>query len=86
MAAAALEAPLSTIEPAVRAGPPGPQLVSSEAIPVASHVHDLQDLLARRLDAPAPAKWSARATVGFVMLVCGALWAGVFLAIGLLIH
>jgi len=59
-------------------------LASDEAFPVASGVHDLQDLLARRLDEAAPAKWSMRATLGFVVLVCGGFWAGVFLAVRLL--
>ena len=47
---------------------------------------DLQDLLARRLDSPAPAKWPPHATVGFVLVVCGAFWAGLFIVVRLLIH
>jgi hypothetical protein len=61
-------------------------LASDEAPPVASGVHDLQDLLARRLDESAPAKWSMRATLGFVTLVCGGFWAGVFIAVRLMLH
>ena len=49
-------------------------------MPVASHVHALQDMLARRLDAQADGKWSARATVGFVLVVCGGVWACAFFA------
>ncbi len=63
------------------------RLAPDDATPVASHVHDLQDLLARRLEAPTDGKWSGRATVGFVLVVCGGFWAGaVFAAKLLLLH
>jgi hypothetical protein len=62
------------------------KLAAADATPVASHVHDLQDLIARRLDAPPADKWSARATVGFVLLVCGGFWAGAFFVARLLLH
>jgi hypothetical protein len=61
-------------------------LASDLAVPVPSGAHDLQDLLIRRLDEAPPIKWSMRATIGFVILTCGGFWAGVFLAVRLLIH
>ena len=60
------------------------KLADDAAFPVASTVHDLQDLLARSLETPAGRKWSGRATVGFVLLVCGGFWAGVYLVARLL--
>ena len=86
MAAAARKGPAPTVEPVIRDAPPGPQLASSEAVPVASHVHDLQDLLARRLDRPEAAKWPARATISFVVVVCATFWVGLFVVVRLLIH
>lgn len=62
------------------------RLASDAAVPVASHVHDLQDLLAHRLEQTAPARWSMRATLGFVALTCGGFWIGVFLAVRLLLR
>jgi len=62
-----------------------PKLATEEAAPVASHVHDLQDLLVRRLEAAPRAGWSPRATAGFVILVCGGFWVGVFLAVKMLL-
>jgi len=70
--------------PAARA--PVAALASDEALPVASGVHELQDLLAQRLDASASAQWSTRATLGFVVLVCGGFWVGVFLAARLMLR
>jgi hypothetical protein len=76
--------------PASGAAPPArPQvatLAADDALPVASAVHELQDLLAQRLDGAAPARWSARAMLGFVVLVCGGFWAGVFLAVRLMLR
>lgn len=60
------------------------KLADDGAAPVASAVHDLQGLLALSLEAP-DRKWPARATVGFVLLVCGGFWAGVFLAVRMLL-
>ena len=71
-------------EPAISGSSVGPQLASDEAAPVPSHVHQLQDHLARRLDTPAPAKWSARASIGLVLLTCGAFWVAAFLAMQML--
>ena len=62
------------------------KLAAADATPVASHVHDLQELIARRLETPANDKWSARMTVGFVLMVCGGFWAGAFFVARLLIH
>jgi hypothetical protein len=71
----------------VRTAPsPIAALASEEAIPVPSGVHDLQSLLAERLDATAPVKWSTRATLGFVALVCGGFWAGVYLTVRILLR
>jgi len=60
-------------------------LAPGDALPVASGVHELQDLIAQRLDESAPAKWSTRATLGLVVLVCGGFWVGVFLAVRLIL-
>jgi hypothetical protein len=57
------------------------KLASDEAVPVASHVHDLQDLLAQRLEPPPSPQWSTRATLSFVVVVCGGFWLGVFLTV-----
>jgi len=85
-AAAALKRPQSATEPSPQKDASGPKIASSEASPVASGAHELQDLLARRLDSPAPAKWPPHAGVGFVLVVCGAFWAGLFIVVRLLIH
>jgi len=62
------------------------QLANEEAAPVASHVHVLQDLLAQRLlDAAPGAKWSARASIAFVVLICGGFWLSVFVIVRLLL-
>jgi len=57
------------------------RLASDDSAPVASHVHDLHNLLAQRLEDSAPDKWSPRATAGFMVVVCGGFWAGVALAV-----
>jgi hypothetical protein len=85
-ASSAVRKPLPAKGPAASAKARAARLAPDDAMPVASHVHDLQELLARRLDAPAEGKWSGRATVGFVLLVCGGFWAGVFLAAKMLLH
>jgi hypothetical protein len=66
--------------------PPIATLAPDDAPPVASGVHDLQDLLVQRLDEAAPLKWSTRASLGFVVLVCGGFWVGVFLAARLMLR
>jgi len=57
------------------------RLACDDSAPVASHVHDLHNLLAQRLEDSAPDKWSARASASFVVIVCGGFWAGVALAV-----
>jgi hypothetical protein len=85
-ASAAIRKPLPAKDPAVAGKARAARLASDDAKPVASGAHDLQDLLARRLEAPTVGKWSGRATVGFVLVVCGGFWAGVFLLGRLLLH
>ena len=77
--------PLTAEDPGAPARAAIAALASGLAAPVASGAHDLQDLLARRLDEAPRAKWSMRATLTFVVLVCGGFWAGVFLAVWMLI-
>ena len=84
LAAAARSEPLPEMASAARETSVAPKLASADSAPVASHVHDLQDLIARQLDAPASANWSPRATIGFVALVCGGFWAAFFLGARLL--
>ena len=62
------------------------RLATNETAPVASHVHDLQLLLTQRLEGAPAATWSPRATLGFIVLVCGGFWLGVALAIHLLVR
>ena len=79
VASSAVIRPRSANRPSRSAKVATARLAADDAMPVASGAQALQDLLARRLEGSAEAKWSARATVGLVLLVCGGFWGAVLL-------
>jgi len=85
-ASVAAKTPSPSRKAADQSRPKLAQLVNEEAAPVASHVHVLQGMLAQRLsDASSGTKWSARASVSFVLLFCGAFWVSALIIVRLLL-
>lgn len=59
---------------------PAPHLIGGDADAVGSPVHDLQNRVAHGM-AVRPKAWSARRTLVFIAVTCGAFWAAVAYAL-----